>query len=181
MFKKQYNFYGKHAAYVKKLTAKISISGVEFTNIFNRNIDVLLFAGIIGIVYGKRSELDRSKNSMNEVENTGIFSETIISNSEKLNYIYEVIMLLHDKQNIDKETRIDRAFKYYNKSEEFKKQCYDIYNSYVLGGIEILYEKIIGNGTEIEEYMENLYEFLDEFNMKFNIIKGDEDIKDLYL
>ncbi|WP_321833934.1 hypothetical protein [Clostridium butyricum] len=180
MFNKEYKFYGKHAVYVKKLVGNIAIDKAETTRIFNRNIDVLLFAGITGIIYGRKSLIDKSKDENNQIPDTSIFKDKIIEESENLNFIYEIIMLLHDKNKVDIDIRIERAFKYYNKVEDFKKDCFDIYNQYVLGGVEVLYEKIINDSIDLEDYMNNLYEFLDEFNTKYNLIRGDEELKDFY-
>ncbi|MDU4588812.1 hypothetical protein [Clostridium sp.] len=180
MFNREFKFYGKHAIYVKKLTGNIAINKQDNTKVFNRNIDVLLFSGIIGIIYGRKASVDRTKDENGQIPDAHILKDTMIGEGESLNFIYEIIMILHDKNSIDIETRIERAFKYYNKEDEFKKKCFEIYNQYVLGGVEVLYEKIINESVDLEDYMNNLYEFLYEFNTKYNLIKGDEELKYFY-
>ena len=166
MFNREYVFYGKHAEYVKALTSKIMDE--ENITIFNRNVDVLLIAGIVGFVYGRVGNIDKSINKNKEVNTTKIFTDTMIKESNNLMYNYELIMLLHNRENDDIEIRLDRAFRYLNKGEEFKDECMNIFNRYVLGGVEVLYERIIKDGENAEDYLDNLYQFIEEFNMKYN-------------
>ena len=175
MFSKQYYFYGKHAEYVNKLTAKRSDGKSSDKNIciFNRNIDVFLFASIIGISYNRRSEVDKSKNELGKVIDTSIFADMMVNKKDLIDYNYQTVMMLHNRNTDSKELRLDRAFRYYNKDEEFKRECYDIFNSYILGGVELLYEKIVGNGKNLDDYCMNLYEFLEEFNNRYTEIEGE--------
>lgn len=166
MFRREYIFYGKHAEYVKALTTKISDK--EKISVFERNVDVLLFSGIVGFVYGRIAEIDRGINKNNEINNTKIFTDTMIKESNNLMFNYEIIMLLHNKEKDSIEVRLDRAFRYRNKGIEFKDECMKIFNKYVLGGVELLYERILKEGESTEDYLNNLYEFIYEFNMKYN-------------
>ncbi|MDB2116845.1 hypothetical protein [Clostridium paraputrificum] len=172
MFSKQYYFYGKHAEYVNKLTAKHTDgkNSDQYIYIFNRNIDVFLLASIIGITYNRKAEVDKSKNEGGQVANTSIFADMMVSKSDLITYNYQTVMMLHNRTVDSKDVRLDRAFRYYNKEEEFKKQCYDIFNSYILGGVEVLYEKIISNGKTLDDYAVNLYDFLEEFNSRYEAV-----------
>lgn len=59
MFDKQYRFRGSHAERVTKLTSQFeSISG---TKVFERNVDVLCDAPLIGFLYNRRADLDNTK------------------------------------------------------------------------------------------------------------------------
>ena len=42
------------------------------------------------------------------------------------------------------------------------------FDEYVRGGIDVLYEKLIEDATEPEDYINNLYDFLEEFEERFN-------------
>lgn len=178
MFDKQYYFYGKHASYVNKLTSKFTdgkFSG-DGINIFNRNIDVFLFASIVGITYNRRAEVDRKKKETGESESTSIFGDMMIKMSETIMNNYQTVMMVHNRNVDSKEIRLNRAFRYYNESEEYKRECYDIFNSYLLGGVEILYEKIIGDSKELDDYIVNLYDFFDEFNSRYRSVIDSADI-----
>lgn len=42
------------------------------------------------------------------------------------------------------------------------------FDSYVRGGIDLLYEKLIEGASSPEEYISRLYDFIEEFQDKFN-------------
>ena len=52
----------------------------------------------------------------------------------------------------------------------------ELFDSYVRGGIDVLYEKLIENATSPDEYINNLYDFITEFEERFN---QDIDTKDV--
>ena len=175
MFFKEYSFVGKHAKYVQELTDKYKIENNEGVSIFNRNIDVYIFASIVGCVYGKRSEIDKSLEYSNIIKK--IATSQLLPEADRIIHCYEMLMLLHNKNEDDINTRIERAFKYHNRDEKYKKECFDIFNSYILGGVEILHEKIIAEGRELEDFMLNLYDFIEEFNIKYNKSLDDDEFR----
>ena len=83
MFDKQYRFRGSHAERVTKLTTQFeSISG---TKVFERNVDVLRDAPLIGFLYNRRADLDNTKNpTTNEVYNTNVMGDCVIYSSEEM-------------------------------------------------------------------------------------------------
>lgn len=164
--KSEYTFYGKHARYVTQLTSELK--GLEKTPIFQKNLDVFKFASVVGIVYGRQGEIDKSKKDLEDekVDIKKIAGAQIVTISAELEYIYELIMINHRKKIDDIETRIDRAFRY-TKNEELKKEGEEIFNSYVLGGVEVLYEKIFKEDTDTDQILVNLYDFIEEFNDKY--------------
>ena len=99
----------------------------------------------------------------------------MIKENENLKFIYEIVMILHDKENCSLEERIDRAYRYYNKSDEYKKECFGIFNNYVLGGIEVIYDKIINSKKDINDIIESIMDFITEFNDAYN----DDNIDDI--
>lgn len=137
-FDREYVFKGKHAKYVIELK----------NSVFNRNVDILILAPVIGLVYDRKSEIDNSGEF--SAVNTSIFAETMTSENEKILFNYRLCMLLSD-ENTDEE-KIDNAFKYYTSDdsenlERFKKNI-RLYNSYILGGVEILYELLLKGNKE---------------------------------
>ena len=58
MFDRDYNFKGIHANIVTQLTAEID-SESKF-KLFERNIDVLILAPIVGFLYGRMADRDES-------------------------------------------------------------------------------------------------------------------------
>ena len=73
--------------------------------------------------------------------------------------------MLLNGEKMDSEERMDIAFHMDDKDEE-RKTYDELYNSYVLGGVEVLYERIFGNESKPEEYLMNFYEFLEELEVR---------------
>ena len=53
------------------------------------------------------------------------------------------------------------------------------FDSYVRGGVDVLYEKLIIGSNNPEDYIINLYNFLEEFNERFNSSVKSEDFLSL--
>ena len=158
MFDKEYVFKGKHADMVKRLTGSLG-AGLKKT-IFETNYDVYALAPFVGFLYGRRSEVDKSIDS-----NTKVFADKMMSESETLKYNYRILMLMNFKDKPQDElTRI--VFKLDN-DDDARKEFDNLYNEYVLGGVEVLYEKIFGEESELDEYLKNMYSFMEEFNNRY--------------
>ena len=175
MFDKDYNFKGIHANIVTQLTSEID-SETRF-KLFDRNIDVFILAPIIGFLYGRIAEKDETGQvTIDNVKKINF--DQINREIYTLNYNYKLIMLLHDKENVSLDERINRAFKYPNKTKE-KQECYKIFEKYMLGGIEVLKEKLLDNATLIDDYINNIYCFLGDYNDRYNNIISENEILDL--
>ena len=81
-------------------------------------------------------------------------------------------MLLDTDYEPDEDKRIDKAFRHMGENSEDEER----FDSYVRGGIDVLYEKIIENASEPEDYINNLYDFIEEFEERFNSDINDDDI-----
>lgn len=157
MFDREYYFYGKHADMVKKLTAKWNDEiGAP---VFERNLDVYEVAPIIGWIYNRKAEVERDENNK-----TRVFRDKMLDDRPQLLFNYRNLMLLNGEK-MDSEERMDIAFHMDDKDEE-RKTYDELYNSYVLGGVEVLYERIFGNESKPEEYLMNFYEFLEELEVR---------------
>ena len=58
---------------------------------------------------------------------------------------------------------MDKAFRHFGQDEDLA-----LFDQYVLGGVDVLYEKLIEGGGEPSAYVNRLYDFLEEFNDRFN-------------
>ncbi|MBF8984105.1 hypothetical protein IZY60_11210 [Lutibacter sp. B2] len=168
MFNKEYSFKGSHAKRVKFLSGQFDEHSTS--KIFSRNIDVYIASSIIGFLYGRKSPLNNE-----DKESAKIMGDMIIKSAEDLKYNLRLILLLDEKYESDKKERINRAFKFFS-SDKTKKQDLELFESYVRGGIDVLYEKII---EPTNEYINNLYDFLEEFDDRFNQTVSDDSIIDL--
>ncbi|WP_417897777.1 hypothetical protein ABN702_16015 [Bacillus haimaensis] len=156
---------GKHSAYMDLL---------KDNNIFSRHLDVYINAAIVGFQYNRKSSPDKSEAYKDK--RTQIHTEQLVKESSILEFIYRLIMLLDNQKEIDLENRINRAFRddsLYDVSEKHAENM-KLYSSYVLGGIEILYEKIIEKGVTEQDLMKNAYEFIKEQNLSFTNKSADE-------
>ena len=172
MFTKEYSFTGRHAEMVKSLTEKVeSESAFRF---FERNLDVYILAPIIGFLYGKKASGDNSTTTTRK-----IFPDQLIKESSQLKYNYQLIMLIDQKYEPSLENRIDKAFRFYGteKTERDKQ----LFEEYVLGGVEVLYEKLTDSekAITVDDYVRNLYGFLEEFHDRYNSSISDDFICEL--
>ncbi len=166
MFDKAIVFKGKHGAYVRELAKGVQNLEDDVT-VFKKNIQVCLVAPIIGVLYNRRAIADKSTD-----RDTKIMPETVISYQDDLYYVFKVVMLSLQDNTLSDEKRIDRAFRYnYSDKangsdqsiEKDKAEAMKLFEEYTLGGIEILYEKIYKNDATREHYLENTYEFIEDF------------------
>lgn len=157
MFDKQYSFKGKHADMVNDLTKEFD---VKKNKLFQRNLDVYILAPIIGFLYQRKAELDIASESKTTAK---IFTEQLFPAQDDLMFNYKLIILLDKNNEPNAEKRIEKAFK--GNKDEFDEALYE---SYVLGGVEVLYEKLMEGVTSPEEYVNKLYDFLEEFDERYN-------------
>lgn len=168
MFDKQYRFSGSHAEKVNELTAVFDEESKA--KLFEHNYDVYINAPLIGFLYGRKG----IKNSDGNVSFQNIFPEQMINASDQLKFILRLILLLDKEYEPDEAKRIDKAFRYFGTEEDLA-----LFDQYVLGGVEVLYEKLIEGANGPDEYIERLYDFVEEFNDRFNSGISNEDIVNL--
>ncbi len=165
MFDKQYRFTGTHAEKVNALTA-IFDEGSK-SKLFERNLDVYINAPLIGFLYHRRN----TKNTSSDISPQNVFPEQIINSSDKLKYILRLIMLLDKEYESNNALRLDKAFRNFGSEEDL-----DRFDQYVLGGVDVLYEKLIEGAGDPSDYITRLYSFLEEFNDRFNSEVSRDDI-----
>lgn len=166
LFTHDYSFRGSHADKVKALV------GHKFDKehtIFERNMDVYRIAPIVGFLYNRKSEADKSKPST-----TNILAEIMIKYQNELLFTYRLIMLLDKEYEPSAEKRINKAFRDYSKEDQSDLEEYD---SYVRGGVDVLYEKLMSDATQADDYIRNLYEFMADFEDRYS--QNSDEIIDL--
>ncbi|UTY39265.1 hypothetical protein NMU03_00040 [Allocoprobacillus halotolerans] len=147
-------FHGKHAEYVIFLCkdrGQINESGL---NLFQSKIELYILAPVIGIIYNRKAQTDPGPKK------TTIQLQQINNYQDDLEYVYRIVLLLDNRENLSYEERLDRAFKYDN-DEKKTAENMKIFNEYVLGGIEYIYETFNDSLGNEEELLYNLIEFLD--------------------
>ena len=132
--------------------------------IFNSTVELFMVAALVGCYHGKRVKADKG-------ETRRIMSEQLMSRYNDLMFIYKLVMLANDA--VDENTeKVNNAFRYTD-----KKENWDLFEEYVLGGLQILYdnffpEKDSQAKSSYDDYFDRLYELLTEF--KENDIKEEE-------
>ncbi|BDF68159.1 hypothetical protein CE91St43_21310 [Oscillospiraceae bacterium] len=169
MFEKQYRFTGNHAEKVSALTS--IFDDVAKAKLFERNLDVYMNAPLIGFLFKRKG----IKNSNGAIADQNIFPEQLINNSEQLEYIFRLILILDSQHEPNADARLDKAFRHFG-ADEADLQLFD---AYVLGGVEVLYEKFVDGATDPAEYINRMYDFIEEFNERFNEGITSKDILDL--
>lgn len=174
MFDKQYRFRGRHALRVDALTSVFD--NVSKAKIFERNVDVYTNAPLAGFLYGRRSDLDDTKNpETNQTYNQNVMGDRVIYSQEELLFNFRLIMLLDKEYEPDEDKRIDKAFRHTGESPADEER----FDSYVRGGIDVLYEKLIEGATSPDDYVSRLYDFVEEFYDRFNSTISSDSILEL--
>lgn len=177
MFDKDMQIKGKHATYWKALSrtpGNASDAGNNF-KIFENYIYVYMLAPIIGLVYGQKGFADPSDDSK---DTAGMLAEILIKNQSKLKYIYRLIVLLDDTEGLSREAKFDRAFREEENSEAVKSGM-NLFQAYFLGGLEVLYENFVERCTTEQDYIDRMYQFVDEFRKERCIDDSVLDIDEL--
>ncbi len=158
MFDKNLEITGKHAEYLRKLTETIDSKN----NIFSAAYVAYKNASIIGFLYGRKA----TKTSSTTAKSLTIFLDQLTKIRDDLEFNYRLIMLLDKNFEPNFEERLQKAFNYIG--SENAKQDEELFEQYTLGGIEVLYEKLIKNANRPEDYLYNLMAFVQEFNDRYN-------------
>lgn len=145
-FKKEFEFRGKHARMAGELC---TLNDYEHTY-FKRVIDVYVLAAVVGFRVDRKAETDYAPN-----ESKSIFSEQMLGAKEDLDFIMQMMIILENRENMSPEESVKKAFRGPESKEEFEYYR-EMFNSYVRGGVEELYERLVLRKSEVEE------EFYDE-------------------
>lgn len=163
MFDKQYRFRGRHAVRVDKLTGVFDSDSKA--KLFDRNVDVYANAPLVGFLYGRRAEIDNEKNpETNQMYNQNVMGDRVIYSQEELTFNFRLIMLLDKDYEPDEDKRIDKAFRHMGDDPADEER----FDSYVRGGVDVLYEKLIEGASSPDDFISRLYDFIEEFHERFH-------------
>jgi hypothetical protein len=168
MFDNDISLVGKHATYTKFLVNDVSV--------FKRFMDVYMNGAIFGLLYGRKCEKD-----LDSTDKANILASTVINEKMRCDFIYRLIMLLDETPGLSIENRIDRAFRDDAKGEKSENHTANmqLFTSYVLGGIEVLYEKFTEDCTTKEDYLNKIYEVLSNFKEEIEGVEYSDRIKEV--
>lgn len=155
MFEGNLEITGKHGEYIRRLSESIDSKN----SIFSAGYYAYRAASIIGFLYQRKSSKDSSP-----AKPFTIFSDQLRNVRDDIEFNYSLIMLLDKKHEPDFDKRLQKAFG----GSEKKLSDEALFEQYSLGGIEVLYEKIIKDANKPEDYLQNLFHFVQEFNTRYN-------------
>lgn len=171
MFNKQYRFLGRHALRVDKLTSVFDKT--INAKLFERNVDVYANAPLVGFLFARTAPLDTTKNpETNQVYTQNVMGDRVIYSQEELIFNYRLIMLLDKNYEPDENKRIDKAFRHMGEDPNDM----NLFDSYVRGGVDVLYEKLIEGATSTDDYLNHLFDFVEDFQERFNAETSGEKI-----
>lgn len=155
MFSSDIYVRGKYASWLKFLSEKTEKNdkSEKVAGVFKRDIDVYLTAAVIGLNFGLRSEAD------NNSDKAKIHVDTVLKEQNNLMFIFRIAMLVDNSTGLNADEKINRAFKSPDTPENI-----ELFNSYVRGGIEWLYEQFTEGTTTKDDYLAKIYEVVDSFN-----------------
>ena len=180
LFETDYTINGKHATRLKFLAKKNSRDDTEPDNpnaakIFERYIDVYMNAAVWGIHYRRRAKTEPSS------DRARIYADAFNRERENCMFLYRLIMLLDDSENLSPTERIDRAFRYDtlpDKADELKKN-FEIFHDYVRGGIDLMYEQFTDGCQTREDYLEKTFAVMTEFKAELDGVDYSDELAKL--
>ncbi|MBD5104172.1 MAG: hypothetical protein HDT47_04820 [Ruminococcaceae bacterium] len=155
MFSSDIYIKGKHASWLKFLSEKTEKNdkSEKVAGVFKRDIDVYLTAAIVGLNYGLRRDAD------NNTDKAKIHIDTVHKEQNNLTFVFRIVMLVDNSTSLSADEKIERAFRKPDTPENM-----DLFNSYVRGGIEWLYEQFSEGATTKDDYLAKIYQIVDSYN-----------------
>jgi len=168
MFENDYTFNGKHATYIKYL--------VDDAKLYKRYIDVLMNGAVFGLLYNRTSLRDRDSQ-----DRARVYADAFANCREDCMFLYRVVMLLDRSDGITEEQIIDRAFRddAAGADSEKLKDNLELFYSYVLGGIEVLFETLTDSCTIELDFIDKAYDKMKSFREELQGIPYEDRISEL--
>lgn len=149
--KDEHNFYGTHA-----------MKAVELRDLgfFDRLVDILAVAPLLGFEYNCVSD----RNNQDNVEK-GMFRSQLMKVDAQLELDYKTIMLLDRNYEPDETERFKKAFQ--TAPDQRSPEDLEHFEEYVRGGVDFLYDKLVGTGNTQYERLMELQEFVESFSERY--------------
>lgn len=166
MFDKDFKISGKHANYWKdlcELAGNVPDRDMHSSfKIFNAYIDAYILCPLIGYQYSRKGVIDTSVPG-----DAGMLSEVIIKRQNELKFVYQIIMLADEESEPDPDKRIYRATTFSEEKEDDKemiKNNMKVFNSYFLGGLEVLHEQFVDQCITDDDYLKKMFDYVRHFD-----------------
>lgn len=117
---------------------------------FRRLVDLYAVAAIVGLKAKRRSPEERDES---DVKRT-VQMKQLNENYQTLLPIMRMVLIMDDSRNMSFEEKLESAFAIPEDYDTYKVNM-DLFNSYVRGGIEYLYEHLVLRSPDIDEDYED--------------------------
>ena len=176
LFTKQVRFYGKHGQYVESLVSGADApSDDEHTAALRKKLlfdsywQIYVVAPLVGYLYERKAERDGNTGKRS------IFAEEVAHHKSQIEFSYELVNILDKESDPDFETRLRQAFQ---ANDDLADEGFELFESYVRGGIEVLYENLVEDtGGNEAVLLDKVANFVDDFYSRFNEKIGGPDIE----
>lgn len=160
-FRREYKFQGKHA----RMAGELWLQNDYEHSYFKRLLDLYIVAAVVGLRVDRKAEPDNAP-----FEAKTIFGEQMSNAKEDLDFIMQMMLMLEPVGEKTHEECVKRAFHGAETKEEFD-QYNKMFERYVLGGVEELYERLVVQKPEVDaEYKDdktaNLMALFERFSPK---------------
>ena len=175
MFEGDYTIYGKHATYMKYL---------KETKVFNRYIDVYMAGAVLGALYEKHAKQTDSS------DRARIYADAFDTEHVRCNEIFKTVILSDTSKPWSAEERANICFRYRDRMDEMAvppvtqeeldimKEAKKLFDEYVFGGIELLYDCFSGNAAmNADEIVDCAYKTLFDQHDLIENMQEDDDAK----
>lgn len=165
IFSNDYKVTGKHSTMLSELVQN---------NFFEYYWQICMVAPLVGFFYQHKGQIDKN----NDIKPSTIFLNQLTPRYEDFDFIYRLILLADEHYCESAQERIDKAFRtiYQENTQDDEK----IFQEYLLGGVEKLYEKLVLDDTKsddsdisLPQNFRNLGNFIEE--IKINNVSDNSD------
>ncbi|MDR3586891.1 MAG: hypothetical protein P4L59_16490 [Desulfosporosinus sp.] len=165
MFNKPYLLKGKHATYIRFLSAQTKVNDKNAKGAFvvRTAVEIYKTAPLIGLGYNRKSPEDTQSN-----DSYTIFGDAVIGHQADLDFAFRLVMLADNSTELSSDDKIDRAFR---QDEQPKKsdENLELFHQFMRGGLEWLYEHFTDGATTKVDYLEKVYEVVSLYKEDFSI------------
>ncbi|MBQ8068451.1 MAG: hypothetical protein IJ201_08925 [Solobacterium sp.] len=166
LFLEDYLFKGRYTQMVVDLTETVDpASGAK---IFDSAVELYLAAAIIGAHYQVKGKPDTGDPTKR------IMANQFTNHYQDLVFAYKLVMLNADKEVLSPIERINNAFRYTEDDPQFQNNI-EVFETYMLGGLELLHDRLYQANMHFEDYLNAL----DELLIDINDYHEEDDVKDI--
>ena len=138
----QFFFVGKHRDYVDKLWKQNTVQ----ESFFKRLVDLYAIAAIVGLKANRKAKEEKDDSDIKRT----VQMQQIIADYQILINVMRVILIMDDSRGLTFEEKLKSAFSIPGDEITYKENM-ELFNSYVRGGVEYLYEHLVLRAPSVNE------------------------------